>query len=274
MKQFYQNLNKKLRTRKGQIILLLIVSLMVGSVFYYFQKTEVMPQSSIYFVNDVKPLYSGEKVLIYSPHPDDETLGAGGFISEAEKSGALVRIILVTDGDKHHKEAERYKEFQEATGKLGVSADNLVYLNYADGNLSKTDQSVVKASLKKELDEFSPDVVVYTSPKDTHPDHADVGRLVEEVVKESKRSIISYQYLIHNNRYPQPKKYSPNSYLLPPQKMVSFNEEWRKYMLTDDQEKTKEEAVNCYKSQLKTPILKSTMLSLVRRNEIFMINHN
>lgn len=274
MKQFCLNLIKILKTRKGQIIILLAVGAFAGSIFYYFQKTEAMPEATIYFVNDVKTLHSGEKVLVYSPHPDDETLGAGGYVIGALKSGALVKIVLVTNGDKHHKETERYKEFQEATGKLGVNSNNLVYLNYADGNLSRINQDEVKASLKKELDQFSPNVVIYPSSKDTHPDHADVGRLVSELLKNGSPNIISYQYLIHNNRYPQPKKYSPDLYLLPPKKLVTFDEEWQRYMLSQGEEKIKEKAVNCYKSQLKTPILKSTMLSLIRRNELFTIKPN
>jgi len=45
-------------------------------------------------------------------------------------------------------------------------------------------------------------------------------------------------------------------------------------MLSPEDEKVKEEAVNCYKTQLKTQILKSLLLSLVRRNELFVIGKN
>lgn len=272
MKKFCKNLMRKLRTRQGQIILLLVIGISLGSTFYYFKKTEVLPQASIFFLDDVKLPNSGDKVLVFSPHPDDETLGAGGYIAAAVKRGAIVKIVLVTDGNKHHLEAERYKEFQVATAELGVTSGNLFYLNYHDGELSKTNQGEVSLSLKKEVDNFTPNVVIYNNPSDTHPDHADVGRLVEKILHDEGDKTLSYQYLIHSNRFPQPKKYSPDDYLLPPMKLISFDNEWQKYILTADEEKAKEAAVNCYKSQLKVPILKSTMLSLIRRNELFAIS--
>ena len=40
-----------------------------------------------------------ERLLVIAPHPDDETLGAGGLIQRVYLNGGDVRIVLVTAGD-------------------------------------------------------------------------------------------------------------------------------------------------------------------------------
>ena len=37
---------------------------------------------------------SGKKILIVSPHPDDETLGAGGFIKKLVENDNIVNVPL------------------------------------------------------------------------------------------------------------------------------------------------------------------------------------
>ena len=37
-------------------------------------------------------------VIIFSPHPDDETLGCGGTIAKKVKEGYQVKIVFMTDG--------------------------------------------------------------------------------------------------------------------------------------------------------------------------------
>jgi LmbE family N-acetylglucosaminyl deacetylase len=43
----------------------------------------------------------GPRVLIVAPHPDDEVLGFAGVIRDAKKTGARVRVVVVTDGQAH-----------------------------------------------------------------------------------------------------------------------------------------------------------------------------
>ena len=54
----------------------------------------------------------GERLLVIAPHPDDETLGAGGLIQRVVSAHATVRVVLVTAGDGY-VEAVRYE-----TGEL------------------------------------------------------------------------------------------------------------------------------------------------------------
>src|SRR5262245_29481661 len=45
------------------------------------------------------PVESGERLLVIAPHPDDETIGAGGLIQRVVAKGGSVRVVLLTAGD-------------------------------------------------------------------------------------------------------------------------------------------------------------------------------
>ena len=42
---------------------------------------------------------AGPRLLVIAPHPDDETVGAGGAIATARRRGWTVTIVYVTSGD-------------------------------------------------------------------------------------------------------------------------------------------------------------------------------
>ncbi|MEU3018074.1 MULTISPECIES: PIG-L family deacetylase [unclassified Nocardiopsis] len=43
--------------------------------------------------------WSRERLLVFSPHPDDETLGCGGLMHKAKRAGAEVFVQFLTVGD-------------------------------------------------------------------------------------------------------------------------------------------------------------------------------
>jgi len=265
MKKFQWLKNKKL-----VFCLVFILLVALGGLAYYAYFNRVMPQSAIHFLNDIHSPQAGDKILIFSPHPDDETIGAGSYIYDAERAGAEVRIVLVTDGDRRGLRDKRYAEFKQATEILGVKDSDLVYLGHTDGALNKTAESVLQKEFQTAIDSFQPNVVFYPYPHDDHTDHAYTGQTVEKTLLNAK--ILSYQYLIHSNYYPQPRKYAPDDNLLPPVKLVTFDQEWQRYMVSPDAKKKKREASEAYKSQTKNPLVNILFVSTIRNNELFIID--
>ena len=41
----------------------------------------------------------GERLLVFAPHPDDETLGAAGLMRQARLRNDDVRVVIITNGD-------------------------------------------------------------------------------------------------------------------------------------------------------------------------------
>ena len=44
------------------------------------------------------------RTIVISPHPDDETLGLGGFIAHQTALGSQVIVFAVTDGEKAYSD--------------------------------------------------------------------------------------------------------------------------------------------------------------------------
>lgn len=74
--------------------------------------------------------------IVFSPLPDDETLGCGDTIIRKRKLGAEVSIIVMTDGRKSHPglisgdelRSLRRSEALEAGRMLGVTDDDVIFL--------------------------------------------------------------------------------------------------------------------------------------------------
>ena len=48
-------------------------------------------------------LAKARSAVIVAAHPDDEVLGAGGLVSMLGLSGARLRLVAVTDGERSHQ---------------------------------------------------------------------------------------------------------------------------------------------------------------------------
>lgn len=100
--------------------------------------------------------HAGDRVLVVSPHPDDESLCCAGTIQHALAAGAEVHIVWLTSGDGFELDAvltdhtlrptgldlkeygaTRMGEARAAAQALGVPAANLYFLGYPDGGLQR-----------------------------------------------------------------------------------------------------------------------------------------
>jgi LmbE family N-acetylglucosaminyl deacetylase len=98
---------------------------------------------------------NADRVLVVSPHPDDESIACSGLIQHALKAGARVRVLWMTAGDHNvvgpplfwRKVAvtpaqfqdighRRIQEARSAAQVLGLSSEDLMFLGYPDGGLS------------------------------------------------------------------------------------------------------------------------------------------
>ena len=260
---------EKIREHRYWIVLALLILSSFGYYAYYLKENQLFPEAALFFMKEVEIPKDGQNVLVFSPHPDDETVGAGGFIYESARKGDKVSIVLVTDGDKRGLSVKRYSEFEEATGLLGVKKENLTFLGYPDGGLQKEDQGEVKRKFSKIIDEENPDVIVYPFTKDQHLDHSTTGKILDEILEENKK-IISYKYLVHHKRFPYPHLFRPDDYILPPVIFVNISQRWQKLMLSTEAEDQKMEALLKYKTQLRYISLRELLYSFVRKNEVFI----
>jgi LmbE family N-acetylglucosaminyl deacetylase len=115
------------------------------------------------------------RVLLLAPHPDDETLGAGGLIAQARAAGATVSVVLLTAGEAEPGAAgdpglgpARLAECRAALEILGGAV--LLLLDGRDGLLAQ-DRRRLLAPLAGVLAQAAPDLVLAPSPGEAHDDH-------------------------------------------------------------------------------------------------------
>ena len=96
------------------------------------------------------------EILIFAPHPDDETLACSGIIMQALSEGRRVQVVVFTNGDGFRQAAARLfrkpvalvnspdmlelGRFRQAEGLaamaiLGLQPTNVTFLGYPDRGL-------------------------------------------------------------------------------------------------------------------------------------------
>jgi LmbE family N-acetylglucosaminyl deacetylase len=204
-----------------------------------------------------------ERVMVFAPHPDDETLASGGTIAMRVGQGKDVYVVVMTDGRNSHRIllsieknpapseliAIRRRESQLATQILGVSRDHLIFLDFEDGTLASHCQEG-EALVLKYLLKILPTEIFTPDKSDPHPDHYSTNAIVSNSIRESKLSPSIYSYLVWNTDRPQTHKASDE---------VEFD--------ISDYLETKRSAVDAYKSQVTKlfgsqtcPVLRKSML--------------
>ena len=95
------------------------------------------------------------RLMIFSPHPDDESLGTGGLIQRVLKAGGKVKVVFMTSGDGFPEGVEKEDHISSPTAKdytrygeerrlealkavatLGMEERNVIFLGFPDGGLT------------------------------------------------------------------------------------------------------------------------------------------
>ena len=262
------------RFLKLELLVLGILSI-IACILYVSDVPPVMAQDGTAALPEVVMPQSGQRVLVFSPHPDDESIGVGGYIAQSIANGANVEIVLVTNGNFHGNEQERYAEFKKATQILGVPESNLVFLGFPDGKLDKMDPTVLSVALQSQIEQFNPDIIIYPDAQDMNPDHWTIGKAVQKILAADPQQITSYEYLVHFKLiWPRPRELAPNLDLSPPEQLINADTTWEKVPLSQNIENIKSEAIHTYRSQLENEWLHGLLLSSIRKNELLAIPKN
>jgi LmbE family N-acetylglucosaminyl deacetylase len=151
-------------------------------------------------------------MIVFAPHPDDETLACGGTIIRKIREGFDVYVIVMTDGRHSHdvtlglsepspeEIAEiRAREFSQATSILGVDPSNLVLLGFEDGELR---QYVAEAKDRtiQILREVRPVEVFMPYRNDANEDHRVTYEIVTCTVREADLFPKMYEYPVWNGK--------------------------------------------------------------------------
>lgn len=213
-----------------------------------------------------------DRILILAPHPENETIGCAGLLKSALEVGALVRVVLMTNGDGEPNGAEEegsrepasyvalgaahQQESLTALASLGVRSRDVSFLGFPD----RGSAALWTTHWPRNSSLHSPFTGAVRCP---------YALAVEPNVRyngeEALRKLSPWLYLVHRHRWPQsPKLVGPDD-LNPPSGLDGT--ERTSLPLSPSVQQQKRRAVTAYSTQMK--LTGGYLLSFVRDNELF-----
>ena len=209
-----------------------------------------------------------KKILILSPHADDEILGCGGFISKYSSLKHHVSVLILTNANKGAPEIyslEQIKKIRNEAKQANIliGTKKLYFENLPALNLMKLPLYKISNIIDKYIKNVNPEIILIPSGNDIHDDHKVIFKAAKVSIRPNKKSklkkILSYEVLSETEWNENEKSFNPNYFL-------SLNK-------SDINKKVK--AFLKYKSQVKKfphPRSKEAIVNLskVRGSQVFM----
>lgn len=160
------------------------------------------------------------KVLVVSPHTDDETLGAGGIILKYANTGNEVYWLNVTNAKEEYgytKEEEwRGKEQVEKVANL-YGVKEYIDLNLEPAGLDKYRTSELVRLFAEIVKKIEPQVVIIPYKNDVHTDHRIVFETMYSCTKAfrypSIRKVLCMEIISETDYAVADEGFVPNYYV-------------------------------------------------------------
>ena len=163
-----------------------------------------------------------KKILILSPHADDEILGCGGLITKYTKKNYQISVLILTNAHKGAPEIYSEKKIHQIRNEA-IKANNFIgtkklfFENLPALNLSNYPIYKITNVLNKYLDDIKPEILLIPSSNDIHDDHKIIFRAAKVAARTNKKSklkkILSYEVLSETEWNENEQAFSPNYYV-------------------------------------------------------------
>jgi len=162
------------------------------------------------------------RVMMFAPHPDDESLAAGVFLQRAVATGAAVCVVYATDGerncwpqrllerkirirddDRRRWGVRRRGEALAALRVLGVAPASVQFLSLPDQvvtDLLLSGSRETMQRLANVISDWQPTDLLLPSAADTHPDHSGLAVLLGFALEDylpPQPWLTRLHYLVH-----------------------------------------------------------------------------
>ena len=220
-------------------------------------------------------LSSRSRVMLFAPHPDDESLAAGIFLQRAVAAGAAVRVVYATDGerncwpqrvlegkmrlrenDRRRWGARRRAEALAALRTLGLGPSNVSFLSLPDQGVTDLLLEGCRETLQRlaiMMRAWPPTHLLMPSAADTHPDHSGLAVLLGVVIDDylpPQHRMTRLYYLVHGAS-------------------ESFAREAHDLPSTSTERKAKHNAIVCHVTQV--ALSRRRFLAYAKRPERFVV---
>ena len=117
--------------------------------------------------------WSGRRILVVTPHPDDETFASGGTLALLAANGNEIQVVIYTTDNAGSRDPEMTKdrlkairraEEEEACRILGIPKENIHWLGHDDGMLEYVDRRELTRQVAREIRRFKPHALFSVDP--------------------------------------------------------------------------------------------------------------
>jgi LmbE family N-acetylglucosaminyl deacetylase len=117
--------------------------------------------------------YKNKTVLVFSPHPDDDSFAVGGTLALLAANGNKVIIAIYTNDNKGSYDQEmtserlariRKAEEEAACAVLGIPRENIVWMGHDDGELEYVPPKMLCGQATKIIRQYRPDAILSVDP--------------------------------------------------------------------------------------------------------------
>ncbi len=160
------------------------------------------------------------KILVVSPHPDDETLGAGGTLIKMKKNGHQIFWLNITDMKPEYGWSEEvFVHRQEQIHQIcGIYHFNGFFnLGLPPTRLNAMDEGEIISKIHEVFEEVKPEWLIIPGNYDAHSDHRTVYNCCMAAAKAFRAPYIrriSTMEIISETEYGfQKVKFEPNLFI-------------------------------------------------------------
>jgi LmbE family N-acetylglucosaminyl deacetylase len=128
------------------------------------------------------------RVLVLSPHPDDDAIGCGGTLCRHVAAGDAIKLIVLTSGEAGghgHQDAVETMRLREAEARAAsmiIGINDIEFWREPDGKLQLTDNLLSR--LMDTLETWKPSIIYAPHPRESHLDHQAAAELARRVLNE------------------------------------------------------------------------------------------
>lgn len=189
-----------------------------------------------------------KKILVIACHPDDETLGCGGYFDKY-KDRYKFKVIFLAEGsscrykDKIKKKIKIDRDIairrKSALKALKLfSINDISFYNHACGQLNKVPQTKINKIIEDEIKDFKPNIIFTHSNKDLNLDHQTIFKSVlvatrPTVIKNIVNEVYSFE-ILSSTEWNYSNKFQPNYFIKISKK--NLMKKWK--------------ALKCYKTEI------------------------
>lgn len=140
-----------------------------------------------------------DKILIISPHPDDEVLGCGGLITKFNRRNKEVFIIYLTKGENCNPKIKQEILINKrrilslkALEEIHQPMNRVYFLDFVDGKINETDIETNK--LRVLCQQIKPEAIFVPNIFESWDDHTNANLIIKSLTRGE--SIRIYEYCV------------------------------------------------------------------------------